>query len=56
MEIFHDMGIFPGYGRPGIKSFRNTCRNPGYGNFPGYGSFPGFGSKHHTHFIVKLSE
>ena len=26
-------GNFPGYGRPGIKMCRNSCRNPGYGNF-----------------------
>ena len=43
-------GKFPGYGRPGIKTYRNSCRNleyenfPGYGTFPGYGNYPGYGS------------
>ena len=32
---------FPGYGRPVIKTCRNLCRNPGYGDFPGYGNYPG---------------
>ena len=47
-------GYFPGYNfflryrRPGIKTCKNSCRNPGYGNFPGcekipvYENFPGY--------------
>ena len=55
-EIFSEYGNFPGHGRPGIKTYRNSCKNlgcgsfPGYGhfqgcvNFPGYGNIPGYGS------------
>ena len=35
---------FPGYGRSGIKTCRNLCRNPGNLKFPGYGYFPGYGN------------
>ena len=31
--------FFSGYGSPGTKTCRNSCRNPGYGNFPGYGIY-----------------
>ena len=43
---FERIRNFPGYGRPGIKLCRNTCRNTGYRKFPG------FGSKHHTQYII----
>ena len=41
---FPEYGDFSGYGIPSIKLCRNTCINPGCGNFPGYGIFPGFRS------------
>ena len=28
-----EYGKFPGYGRPGIKTCKNLCRNPGYVSF-----------------------
>ena len=37
-------GYFPGYGNPGIKTWWNSCRNPGYWNYPGYGNHLGYGS------------
>ena len=39
---------FPGYGSPGIKTCRNSCRNIWYGNFPGYKNYPGYGTQRHT--------
>ena len=39
MRIFPGYRNFPGYGRHGIK----TCRNTGYGNFPEYGNYLGYG-------------
>ena len=32
---FPGYGKYPGYRRPGIKTCRNSSRNPGYGIFPG---------------------
>ena len=32
-------GNFPGYGIPGTKMCKNSCRKPGYETFPGYGNF-----------------
>ena len=37
-------GYFPGYGSPGIKTWWNSCRNPGYWNYYGYGNYLGYGS------------
>ena len=41
---FPHPGKFPGYERPGIKTCKNSCKNPGYGNFQGYGDYPGCGN------------
>ena len=46
-----DCRIFPGHGRPGIKTWRNSCRNPGYGNFPGYNFFSGYGYNYNINCI-----
>ena len=44
IRIFPGYGNFPGYGRLGMKTCRNSCRNPDYENVPGYGIFPGYGN------------
>ena len=49
MENFHDMEIsrvwkISRIWKAWYKTCRNSCINPGYGNFPVYGDFPGYGN------------
>ena len=37
---FSGIWNFPGYGRPGIKTYRYSCIYPGCENYPGYGNLP----------------